>query len=124
MPAQPALLVALLAQRCPVCRRGAIFSGWLELHPTCPACGLRFERESGYFLVAVLIGLQRRRSLRRYLGALDSLAGSSPRGAPMNIEYVIGLVGSVVTFIVAIGVFSYYEIEKIAQQEQKNKMGK
>ena len=56
MPAQSALLVALLAQRCPVCRRGAIFSGWLELHRTCPACGLRFERESGYFLVAVLIG--------------------------------------------------------------------
>ena len=41
----------------------------------------------------------------------------------MNVEYVIGLVGSVVTFIVAIGVISYYEIEKIAQQEAKNKMG-
>ena len=42
----------------------------------------------------------------------------------MNIEYVIGLMGSVVTFIVAIGVFSYYEIEKIAQEEAKNKMRK
>ena len=41
----------------------------------------------------------------------------------MNIEYVIGLVGSVVTFIVAIGVFSYYKIEKIAQQGAKNKRG-
>ena len=41
----------------------------------------------------------------------------------MNIEYVIGAIGSVVTFIVAIGVFSYYEIEKIAQQEAKNKRG-
>ena len=58
------------------------------------------------------------------MGALDSLAGSSPRSASMNIELFIGLVGSVVTFIVAIGVFSYYEIEKIAQQEAKNKMGK
>lgn len=56
MQARPALFPALLAQRCPVCRRGAIFSGWLALHPACPECGLRFERESGYFLVAVLIG--------------------------------------------------------------------
>ena len=75
------------------------------------------------FCIAVVLGLQRGRSLRRYLGALDSLAGSSPRGASMNIEYVIGAIGSVVTFIVAIGVFSYYEIEKIAQQEAKNKSG-
>ena len=56
MAARPALLAALLAPRCPVCRRGAVFCGWLELHPTCPGCGLRFERESGDFLVAVLIG--------------------------------------------------------------------
>ena len=84
------------------------------------AGGVHFFRA---FCIAVVLGLQRRRSLRRYLGALDSLAGSSPRGAPMNIEYVIGLVGSVVTFIVAIGVFSYYEIEKIAQQGAKNKRG-
>jgi len=55
------------------------------------------------------------------LGALDSLAGSTPSGASISIEYVIGAAGSVVTFIVAIGVFSYYEIEKIAQQEAKNK---
>jgi len=41
----------------------------------------------------------------------------------MSIEYVIGAAGSLVTFIVAIGVFSYYEIEKIAQQDAKNKRG-
>ncbi len=56
MQAQPALWKALLAQRCPMCRRGKIFSGWLALHPACSVCGMRFERESGYFLVSVLIG--------------------------------------------------------------------
>ncbi len=42
----------------------------------------------------------------------------------MSIEYLIGSIGLGVTAIVAIGIYSYYEIEKIAQQEQKNKMGK
>ena len=44
-----------------------MFRGWLAMHERCRACGLRFERESGYFLgsiylnygvsVAVAIGL-------------------------------------------------------------------
>ena len=41
----------------------------------------------------------------------------------MSVEYFIGAMGSVVTVIVAIGVYSYYEIEKIAKQEEKNKRG-
>jgi len=45
---------------CPRCRVGKIFrrSIWLfpGMHARCPACGLKFEREDGYFLGAMYIG--------------------------------------------------------------------
>jgi uncharacterized protein (DUF983 family) len=44
---------AALRQRCPRCRRGSIFSSWLRMNSGCPQCGLRFEREPGYFLGAM-----------------------------------------------------------------------
>ena len=39
----------------------------------------------------------------------------------MNIEYFIGAVGAVVTVIAAVGVYSYYEMERIAQHEKSGK---
>jgi len=50
----------ILLQRCPRCRSGRIFrsSIWLgfpKMYENCPACGLRFEREPGYFLGAMYI---------------------------------------------------------------------
>jgi uncharacterized protein (DUF983 family) len=45
---------------CPRCRTGKIFrkSLWLfpGMHARCSACGLKFEREDGYFLGAMYIG--------------------------------------------------------------------
>src|SRR5262245_13216614 len=41
--------------RCPRCGTGAIFSGWFAMHETCPQCGLRFEREPGYFVGAIYV---------------------------------------------------------------------
>jgi uncharacterized protein (DUF983 family) len=53
-------LAGMLQQRCPRCRSGKIFRKSLFLfpgmHERCPACGLKFERESGYFLGAMYIG--------------------------------------------------------------------
>ena len=43
----------VLRQRCPRCLRGPVFAGLLRMHPRCPACGLLFEREPGYFLGAM-----------------------------------------------------------------------
>jgi uncharacterized protein (DUF983 family) len=44
---------SILAQRCPRCRSGAVFGGLVSMNETCPGCGLRFEREAGYFLGAM-----------------------------------------------------------------------
>src|SRR5260221_13037828 len=51
---------ALLHARCPRCRRGSIFYGprWPRLPrmvTQCSVCGLKFEREEGYFLGAMYI---------------------------------------------------------------------
>ena len=46
-------LSAVLRQRCPRCLRGPVFEGTFRMRPACPACGLRFEREPGYFLGAM-----------------------------------------------------------------------
>jgi uncharacterized protein (DUF983 family) len=45
---------------CPRCRQGSIFRcsvyrGWLAMCERCPVCGLRFEREQGYFLGAMYV---------------------------------------------------------------------
>jgi uncharacterized protein (DUF983 family) len=44
---------AVARQRCPRCRRGPVFHGLMSMYDTCHTCGLRFEREPGYFLGAM-----------------------------------------------------------------------
>ncbi|NJN81167.1 MAG: DUF983 domain-containing protein [Caldilineaceae bacterium] len=44
---------AILLQRCPVCLDGRVFRSLLGTHKSCPSCGIRFERETGYFLTAM-----------------------------------------------------------------------
>ena len=48
-------LLALLAQRCPVCLQGPVFRSLLEMHKSCPHCGVTYEREHGYFLNSMFI---------------------------------------------------------------------
>jgi|SRR5581483_8901578 len=48
-------LVAILRQRCPRCRDGRVFNERGRMHPACPVCQLKFEREQGYFLGAMYI---------------------------------------------------------------------
>jgi uncharacterized protein (DUF983 family) len=46
---------AMLRQRCPRCRRGAIFSGLFAMHQRCPVCELSLQRDAGYFLGAMYV---------------------------------------------------------------------
>ncbi len=50
----------IVAQRCPRCRVGkifgaSIFRGLPRMNERCEFCGLKFEREEGYFLGAMYI---------------------------------------------------------------------
>ena len=48
------LVARALRRRCPRC--GAkVFEGWFKLPARCPRCGHLYERESGYWVMAIVI---------------------------------------------------------------------
>ena len=49
------IIVRGLAHRCPNCGGRTLFRHWLAMHQRCSRCALRFEREPGFFLGAVVI---------------------------------------------------------------------
>jgi uncharacterized protein (DUF983 family) len=46
-----------LGRRCPYCGSHGIYDGYFALRERCPRCGIRFEREEGYFLGAYALNL-------------------------------------------------------------------
>ena len=42
-----------LTLRCPHCGRGRLFRTWIHMWPACEGCGLKFQREPGYFLGSI-----------------------------------------------------------------------
>ena len=44
-------------RRCPYCGSSGVYEGFLGLRERCPSCGVRFEREEGYFLGAYALNL-------------------------------------------------------------------
>jgi len=52
------LFLNALRLRCPACGGGPAFTSWLRMLPSCPTCGLRFDREiRGYWLGSYTINL-------------------------------------------------------------------
>lgn len=51
----PRRFARALLRRCPRCGTAGIFTGWWSLAASCPGCGLRYEREEGYWLGAIAI---------------------------------------------------------------------
>lgn len=49
-------LSAIVRTRCPHCLQGPIFDGIWRMHTHCPVCGVKYERETGYFMNSVFIG--------------------------------------------------------------------
>ena len=47
-------LTAVVAGRCPRCLDGRIWRGLFSMNEVCPVCGLRFEREPGYWTGAMV----------------------------------------------------------------------
>jgi uncharacterized protein (DUF983 family) len=59
MHARSSAFTGIVHQLCPRCRLGKIFRSSIfffpKMHERCPVCGLKFEREQGYFLGAMYI---------------------------------------------------------------------
>lgn len=46
-----------LCLRCPVCGKGKLFATWWRMNEECPRCGVRYSRESGFWLGSMDINL-------------------------------------------------------------------
>jgi uncharacterized protein (DUF983 family) len=59
MASPPKLLWRALRLRCPACGGGPVFVSWFRMCPSCPACGLAFDREpeGGYWVGSYSINL-------------------------------------------------------------------
>ena len=44
-------------KRCPACHEGKMFSKYWTMRSHCPNCGVKFERESGEYIVAMYINI-------------------------------------------------------------------
>lgn len=44
-----------LRLRCPRCAAQTLFRSWWTMHTHCASCGMRFEREQGYFVGAMYV---------------------------------------------------------------------
>lgn len=54
-PGFATMLGRALRKRCPRCGQPKIFRTYGELHDQCPQCGLKFEREQGYWVGSMII---------------------------------------------------------------------
>ena len=55
-PVSPrAVLARGLRLRCPRCGGTGLYAGWFRMHERCAACGMRYEREQGYFVGAIYV---------------------------------------------------------------------
>lgn len=54
-PALGVLARRALLRRCPLCGGKGIFSSWFHLKTNCPTCSHTFERESGYWVSAIIV---------------------------------------------------------------------
>jgi uncharacterized protein (DUF983 family) len=93
-----------LGRRCPYCGSPGIFDGYFALRERCPRCGVRFEREEGYFLGGYALNL----IVAEFLGlglAIFLIFRTELRNQPLAWQEVIA-VALVIVFPVALFPFS------------------
>lgn len=87
-----------LAKRCPHCGARAIFRSFFELHEHCPSCGLRFEREDGYWLGAMVVAMAVTEVV--FVGLLVVAIAATWPDVPWGWVLAIGLVTNAVIPVV------------------------
>jgi uncharacterized protein (DUF983 family) len=51
------LIMRGLRKRCPQCGQGRVFRTFFNMNPSCNSCGYTFERESGYWVGAMVVNI-------------------------------------------------------------------
>src|SRR5689334_22701285 len=92
---------ALLARRCPRCGEGKVYCGLVSMNATCPVCGLRFEREPGYFVGSMYVS---------YFFAMIVLGTLTFAGYLLWPEVDLGwiVLGAIVLFIPLVPITTQY----------------
>lgn len=49
-------ILATIKGKCPHCLTGEVFSSFLKMNTHCDVCGIKYEREQGYFLMGIFFG--------------------------------------------------------------------
>lgn len=81
------LLKRGLRQRCPVCGRGKIFSGWIKTYERCAFCNFAFEREPGYYSGAMAVNLV----VSELLIAAIAVPLAASQSVPVTILIALGI---------------------------------
>lgn len=69
------MFLRALRLRCPACGGGPVLLSWFRLAPSCPSCGLRFERgEEGYWVGSYMFNIVASELLFAALGVVVVLA--------------------------------------------------
>jgi uncharacterized protein (DUF983 family) len=84
--------------RCPACKTGRIFPGWMRMADQCPSCSLPLKREAGYFLGSIYFNY----------GATCVLAGIAYFGLLFGLDAPPGLTLATALAIAAVFPFWFW----------------
>lgn len=115
------VLYATVTNKCPRCHKGQVFENnnpysihnGLTMHKHCSECGLKYERETGYFYGAMYVSYALQVGLFIVLFTLDSLWWHLPTAILLSIIIASVIAVFPITFrwsrIIWIGIFTKYE---------------
>src|SRR5580704_7159131 len=83
------MLARGLVRHCPRCGSGHLFSSWFRLRPRCPGCGMKFEREEGFWLGGYVINIALGEA--SILVLLAVLIGMEANQAAINAVLFLGI---------------------------------
>jgi len=94
--------VRALRLRCPACGGGPVFVSWFRMCPSCPACGVHFDREpeGGYWVGSYTINLMTTEAalVVVFLGVLGLTWPAPPWDLLLDAEVLAALIVPVLVF--------------------------
>ena len=78
-----------IVRHCPRCGSGHLFSSWFRMKPRCPGCGMKFEREEGFWLGGYVINVALGEA--SILVLLAVLIGMEANQAAINAVLFLGI---------------------------------
>lgn len=95
---------AIISGKCPRCREGEMFKypafnflKFHKMHPDCPVCGLKYEREPGFFFGAMYISYAFSVAIFVVVGVVLSFTGDFP--LEVYLLVITGVVALLLPFL-------------------------